>query len=96
MLSITSPQEGYQLFKALGSQTRISILELLLDKGPLSMTAIAREMGITGGALTSHIKLLQDAGVIDIEQRGGKHGVQKVCRVNKLRFTVAFKPKARS
>lgn len=96
MLSITSPQEGHKLFKALGSQTRINILELLLDKGPLSMTAIAQEMGITGGALTSHIKMLHEAGIIDIEQRGGKHGVQKVCRIKKLRLNVSFKPKARS
>lgn len=95
MLSITSPREGYQLFKALGSQTRINILELLIEKGPLSMTAIAQEMGITGGALTSHIKMLNDAGVIDIEQRGGKHGVQKLCRVNRLRVSISFKPKAR-
>ncbi len=96
MLNITSPREGYQLFKALGSQTRVEILELLLEKGPLSMTSIAQELGITGGALTSHIKMLHDANVIQIEQRGGKHGVQKLCSVNKMRVTIAFKGNAKS
>lgn len=96
MINITSPQEGFQVFRAMGSQARVSILELLLEKGPMSMTAIAQEMGITGGALTSHIKLLHEAGIIDIEKRGGKHGVQKVCRVNKIRINVAFKPKSRA
>lgn len=95
MININSPQEGFQIFRALGSQARVNILELLLEKGPMSMTNIAQEMGITGGALTSHIKLLEEAGIIGIEKRGGKHGVQKVCRVNKIRMNVAFKPKAR-
>lgn len=88
MIHIQTLREGYPLFKALGSETRISILELLVEKGPMRMTAIAQELKITGGALTSHVKALNEAGILSIEQRGGKHGIQKVCRVNDERIII--------
>ena len=88
MLHIQSLREGFPLFKALGSETRISILELLIEKGPMRMTAIAEELKITGGALTSHVKALNEAGILTIEQRGGRHGIQKVCRVRDERILI--------
>lgn len=88
MIHIQTLREGVPLFKALGSQTRISILELLIEKGPMRMTAIAEELNITGGALTSHVKALNEAGILSIDQRGGRHGIQKVCRVNDERIII--------
>ncbi|MHC1786725.1 MAG: ArsR/SmtB family transcription factor [Christensenellales bacterium] len=88
MIHIQSLREGYPLFKALGSETRISILELLIEKGPMRMTAIAQELKITGGALTSHVKALHEAGILSIEQHGGRHGIQKICRVNDERIII--------
>ncbi len=88
MLHIQSLREGLPLFKALGSETRISILELLIDKGPMRMTAIADALGITGGALTSHVKELGDAGILTIELKGGRHGIQKICHVNDERILI--------
>ena len=72
-------REGLPVFKALASDTRVAILELLMSKGPMRMTAIAESLKITGGAITSHVKALHEAGMINIETRGGKHGVQKIC-----------------
>lgn len=77
--SISNLRDGLPVFKALASETRISILELLMSKGPMRMTAIAESLQITGGAITSHVKALHEAGMINIETRGGKHGVQKIC-----------------
>lgn len=88
MLYIQSLREGLQLFKALGSSTRIAVLDLLAEKGPMRMTAIAEALDITGGALTSHVKELHDAGLISIELTGGKHGLQKICHVNDERILV--------
>lgn len=88
MLHIGSYREGLAVFKALGSSTRLSILELLLDKGPMRMTSIAQELKITGGALTTHIKLLQESGIVNVEAVGGRHGIQKICYVNNQRILV--------
>ncbi|NLD51853.1 MAG: helix-turn-helix domain-containing protein [Clostridiales bacterium] len=90
MLYYQSLQEGFPLFKALGSQTRIDILELLIRSGPMRMTNIAAEMDITGGALTSHIKALNDAGIIAIEERSGKHGIQKICHIVDDRILIDY------
>ena len=85
---IHSLKDGLPLFKALSSETRIAILELLMNKGPISMTAIAQELNITGGAITSHVKLLHSAGLLSIEKRGGRHGILKVCTATVEPFTV--------
>ncbi len=79
MVHIQNLRDGYPIFKALSSETRIAIVELLAKKGPMRMTAIADELGITGGAITTHVKLLQDAGIVQIEAKKGKHGIQKIC-----------------
>lgn len=79
MLHIRSLREGLPLFRALNSDVRISIMELLYQDGPLHMSAISEKLGITAGALTPHIKALTDCGLITIEMTGGKHGVQKIC-----------------
>ena len=77
---IQNLREGVLVFKALASDTRVAILELLMNKGPMRMTAIAESLKITAGAITSHVKALHEAGMISIETRGGKHGIQKICR----------------
>lgn len=94
MLYIRSLREGLPVFRALGSSTRIAIMELLIEKGPLRMTSIAQQLGITGGALTSHVKELTDAGLIYIETTGGKHGLQKICHAYDRRILVESAPTA--
>ncbi|MGI6654543.1 MAG: ArsR/SmtB family transcription factor [Christensenellales bacterium] len=92
MLYIRSLREGLPVFKALGSATRVAVMELLLEKGPMRMTAIAEHLGITGGALTSHVKELTDAGLIYIETTGGKHGLQKICHAYNQHMLVEAAP----
>lgn len=79
MLYIHSLREGLPLFRALNSEARVSIMELLYQEGPLRMSVISERLGITAGALTPHIKALSDCGLITIEMVGGKHGMQKIC-----------------
>ena len=82
MLHIRKFRDGLPLFKALSSEVRITIVEMLLENGPMRMSAISEELRLTNGALTPHIKALADCGLVLIETAVGKHGVQKVCRVN--------------
>ena len=64
MLHITSLNEGLELFKALGSDVRIEILNILLENDNMSMNELASRLNITNGALTSHIKKLENCGLI--------------------------------
>ncbi|MBQ4075542.1 MAG: winged helix-turn-helix transcriptional regulator [Clostridia bacterium] len=79
MLHIRSLREGLPLFRALNSDIRISIMELLYQDGPLHMSAISERLKITAGALTPHIKALQECGLVTVEMFSGKHGMQKIC-----------------
>lgn len=88
MLHIHDLREGLPVFKALGSETRIAILELLYQAGPMRMTDISERLGLTSGALTPHIKMLQDCGLISINVGTGKHGVQKICSASEDRILI--------
>lgn len=80
MVEIKKLHQGLAIYKALSSDTRVAIVELLAKQGPMRMTSIAEALEITGGAITTHMKLLSDAGVVVVEQTKGRHGVQKICR----------------
>ncbi|MBO6109026.1 MAG: winged helix-turn-helix transcriptional regulator [Eubacterium sp.] len=79
MQHITSLSEGLDLFKALGSEVRINIINLLLENKQMNMNEIATSLNITGGALTSHIKKLESCGLIQVSSESAGHGNQKLC-----------------
>ena len=92
MLHLRSLREGLPLFRALGSEVRVRILEVIAKDGPIHMSAISSAVGITDGALTPHIKALRQCGLISIEVASGVHGVQKVCRIKEDRILVETQP----
>ena len=61
MLYIKKLDDGVEIFKALGSELRIQILKLLLEQQEMNMNELAAALGITNGALTSHIRKLEQA-----------------------------------
>lgn len=88
VLHIHDLREGLPLFKALGSDTRVTILEMLYEVGPMRMTDISERLGLTSGALTPHIKALHDVGLVTIAIGTGKHGVQKICSATEDRILI--------
>lgn len=82
MLHIKNLNDGLEIFKALGSELRVNIIKLLLDNKEMNMNELASSLGITNGALTSHIKKLEESGIIKVLTEHGGHGNQKICRVN--------------
>ena len=81
MLHIKNLDDGLEVFKALGSELRINVLKLLLENGEMNMNELASNLGITNGAMTSHIKKLEQAGIVKVTTEHGGHGNQKLCRV---------------
>ena len=91
MIHITSLDDGLETFKALGSDTRIQILNILLENEPMSMNQLATELNISNGALTGHIKKLEECGLINISNESAGHGNQKMCSVTQDRIIVDIK-----
>lgn len=82
MLHIKSLDEGLDIFKALGSEVRIEIIKILLENRGMNMNELASRLSITNGALTSHIKKLEDCGLITVSSESTGHGNQKICSVH--------------
>lgn len=92
MMYIRNLEDGVELFKALGSELRVNIIRLLLKNKEMNMNEIATSLNITCGALTSHIKKLEDVGLIQVRVDFGGHGNQKICRVAQERLLVDIAP----
>ncbi|MFP3959012.1 MAG: ArsR/SmtB family transcription factor [Spirochaetaceae bacterium] len=57
--------------KVLSVETRIRIIELLRRR-PLCVNALTAHLGITQGAVSQHLRVMRDAGLV-IDDREGYH-----------------------
>lgn len=91
MLHITSLEDGLELFKALGSDIRVQIIKLLLEEKQMSMNQLAQKLNITNGALTGHVKKLEECGILSTSSDSSEgHGNQKTCSVILDRILIDF------
>lgn len=88
MIHISSLAEGLDTFKALGSEIRLQILNILLENNQMSMNQLASELNISNGALTGHIKKLEECGLISTSNESAVHGNQKICSIIQDRIIV--------
>jgi len=58
------------VFEAVSDPTRRQILERLRDAGPLSLSEIAEPLPMTRQAVTKHLNLLCDAGLVKVRWAG--------------------------
>lgn len=93
MIYIKNLMSGINIFKALSSEIRIQILELLANNPSLNLNEIASKLNLSNGAITMHIKKLEDSGLIEINTAVGKHGLQKICYLNKDKLMVDLRSK---
>ena len=57
------------VLKAVADQTRLKIVNMLLRRN-YCVRALARHLGLTESAVSQHLKVLRDAGLIVGEKRG--------------------------
>lgn len=62
--------EPSEIFKVLGVETRVKIIELLKAQGPMGTKGIAAAIGITTAAISQHLKILKQAGLLRSERKG--------------------------
>ncbi len=70
-------EELVEIFKALSDPTRLRLVKLLNDcqpgvckGGPLCVNALAHQLGVTQSAVSQHLRILRQAGLV----RGARHG----------------------
>ncbi len=59
-----------QIFAALGDPTRLAMVARLCRQGPLSIVQLAAGFDVTRQAVTKHLRVLADAGLVRGHRRG--------------------------
>jgi len=62
--------EPFEIFKVLSVDTRVKIIEMLKAQGPLGSKDISVAIGITTAAVSQHLKILKQAGLVRSERKG--------------------------
>jgi DNA-binding MarR family transcriptional regulator len=60
---------------------RLGIMTLLLQEGASNFPTLKKTLGLTDGNLGAHIRVLEQAGYIEVEKRFEGRKPQTVCRV---------------
>jgi ArsR family transcriptional regulator, arsenate/arsenite/antimonite-responsive transcriptional repressor len=58
------------IFKALGEETRLTIMGLIFQHGHLCVCEVEQILGITQTKASRHLRYLRDAGVLEDEREG--------------------------
>ncbi|HEY2420945.1 MAG TPA: ArsR family transcriptional regulator [Neobacillus sp.] len=60
-------KDGISVLKALASDTRVSIIKLLLNS-PLTVSELAKELGLSKAIISRDIRLLEDTKIIKLQE----------------------------
>ena len=72
-------EELVEIFKALSDPTRLRLVKLLKEcqedsgvckGGPLCVNALAHQLGVTQSAVSQHLRILKQAGLVRGERNG--------------------------
>jgi DNA-binding transcriptional ArsR family regulator len=58
------------MFKALSVETRVKIIEILKNRGPMGAKKIAQIIGITPAAISQHLRMLKHVGLVRSQRNG--------------------------
>jgi DNA-binding transcriptional ArsR family regulator len=67
---MTTVEDVDELWSAVGDPTRRRVLDLILDRGEASATAVAGELPVTRQAVAKHLTVLDRAGLVEARRRG--------------------------
>lgn len=90
MVYIDKLSAGASIFKALDSPVRISIIEVLTGRNGMNMNELAKYLNLSNGAVTMHIKKLEEAGLVQTFSNYAKNGIQKNCFLVENKILIEF------
>jgi DNA-binding transcriptional ArsR family regulator len=66
----STPKGSVRLFAALGDETRLRLVSRLCDIGPMSITGLTHGTKVTRQAITKHLRVMEEAGLVHSKRRG--------------------------
>jgi DNA-binding transcriptional ArsR family regulator len=71
-LPVVQGQDCVVALRALGEDTRVRIVGLLIDEA-LDVGEISKRLGVSPYNVSKHLRILREAGLLDVEKSGRKH-----------------------
>ncbi|MGK7296843.1 MAG: ArsR/SmtB family transcription factor [Candidatus Wenzhouxiangella sp. M2_3B_020] len=91
---IIDPVKDFGILKGLASPTRVSILTLLHENGPTNVNVIAERLELPQSSVSTNVRILEEAGLVETEARKARKGTQKICRAIYDELVVNFQQEA--
>jgi ArsR family transcriptional regulator len=66
---VTDSEKLARMFKVMSVETRVRMIQLLKRRS-LCVNALARSLGLTPAAVSQHLRVLRDAGIVTADKRG--------------------------
>jgi len=79
------------LYRALGDETRLRVIGLLAEDGPMPVNALSARVGLSQPLISWHLRILRLAGLIDTQ----RNGRTTVCRLRTAAFEELHEAEAR-
>ena len=70
------------LYRALGDETRLRIIGLLAEVGPVPVRELSARVGLSQPLISWHLRILRVAGIIDTRRQGR----ETICRLRTAAF----------
>ena len=70
------------LYRALGDETRLRVIGLLAEAGPLPVTELSSRVGLSQPLISWHLRILRLASLIETQ----RNGRQVICRLRRAAF----------
>ena len=64
------PGRSAAIFAALGDETRLLLISRLCNEGPMSITRLTHGTNVTRQAITKHLEVMREAGLVRNTRRG--------------------------
>ena len=78
-------------YRALGDETRLRIIGLLAELGPMPVNQLSARVGLSQPLISWHLRILRLAGLIDTR----RHGREVICQLRIAAFDELHESEAR-
>lgn len=79
------------IYRALGDATRLRVIGLLAELGPMPVNALSSRVGLSQPLISWHLRILRVAGLIETT----RHGRETICRLRTAAFEELHEVEAR-
>ncbi|MBO0345538.1 ArsR/SmtB family transcription factor [Roseibium limicola] len=88
---VVDPEKDTEIIQGLASQARLQLLRVLCREPGMNVNALAKTSGFPQSSVSSHIQILEEAGLVRTEVQKAKKGSQKICFAVYDELILAFK-----